>query len=72
MKNLELSEEEAAVLLKRLIDDDGFLISRRVRTLKAIRAKLRPESVRAPRPPPKYYEPPRAKAARGGALVGSG
>jgi hypothetical protein len=67
MKNLELTEEEAVTLLRgldRLIDDDRFPISPRVRTLKAIRTKLRPEPVREPLPPPKYYEPPRAKASQ--------
>ena len=53
MKNLDLTEEEAAALLKglnRLINDDRFPLSSRVCTLKAIRAKLRPEPVREPPP----------------------
>jgi hypothetical protein len=29
-----------------------------VQTLKAILAKLRPEPIQEPRPPPKHYEPP--------------
>ena len=67
MKNLELTDEEAAALLRgldRLIDDDRFPLSPRIRTLKAIRATLMPEPLREPLPPLKYYEPPRAKAAQ--------
>src|SRR5206468_4569068 len=38
-------------------------MSPRIKTLKAIRAKLRPEPVREPLPPPpKQYAPPRATA----------
>jgi hypothetical protein len=48
----------------------------RIRTLKAIRAKIRPEPVREPLPPPlKQYAPPRASAAkrrRGGAEIRRG
>src|SRR5271169_1702076 len=72
----DLTDEEAAALLKELdkiIDGDRFQFSARVRTLKAIRAKIRPEPVREPLPPPpKQYAPPRATAAkrrRGGRLA---
>jgi hypothetical protein len=42
-----------------------YFLSDRIKTLKAIRAKLRPEPVRAPLPPPpKQYAPPRATTAR--------
>ena len=64
---IDLSGEETALLLRGLdilIDGDRYFLSPRVRTLKAIRAKLRPEPVREPLPPPKHYEPPRATAKR--------
>jgi hypothetical protein len=63
---LDLTDEEAAALLKELdglIDGDRYFLSPRVKILKAIRAKLRPEPVREPLPPPpKRYEAPRATA----------
>jgi hypothetical protein len=66
--NLELSDEETEALLKELndiIDGDRYQFSARVRMLKAIRAKIRPEPVREPLPPPpKQYAPPRATAAK--------
>jgi hypothetical protein len=61
---LELTDEETAELLKELdgiIDGDRYPLSPRIRTLQAIRAKLRPEPVREPLPTPKRYAPPRAK-----------
>ena len=63
--NLDLTDEETGALLhelNHLIDDDRYQFSARIRTLKAIRAKIRPEPVREPLPPPKVYAPPRAKA----------
>jgi hypothetical protein len=64
--HLDLTDEEAAALLKELdglIDGDRYFLSTRIKTLRAIRAKLRPERVREPLPPPpKRYEPPRATA----------
>jgi hypothetical protein len=64
--NLDLTDEETAVLLKELdglIDGDRYFLSPRIKTLRAIRAKIRPEPVREPLPPPlKRYEPPRATA----------
>jgi hypothetical protein len=66
--NLELTDEQAAALLKELdgiIDGDRYQFSARVRTLKAIRAKIRPEPVRELLPPsPRQYAPPRAIAAK--------
>jgi len=63
---LDLTDEEAAALLKELdglIDGDRYFLSPRIKTLRAIRAKLRPELVREPLPPPpKRSEPPRATA----------
>ena len=64
---LDLTEEEAALLLKELngiIDGDRYFLSYRIRTLQAIRAKIRPELKREPLPPPaKRYRPPRATSA---------
>jgi hypothetical protein len=64
--HLDLTDEEAAALLKELdglINSDRYFLSPRIKTLEAIRTKLRPESVREPLPPPpKRYEPPRATA----------
>jgi hypothetical protein len=63
MQHLDLSNEEAAALvaiLTRTVDRDRYQFSPRIRTLKAILAKLRPEPVREPLPPPKVYAPPKA------------
>jgi hypothetical protein len=64
--NLELTDGETAALLRELdglIDGDRYFLSPRIKTLRAIRAKIRPERVREPLPPPpKRYEPPRATA----------
>jgi hypothetical protein len=49
--SLDLSDEESAALLAeldRIIRDDRYPLSRRIRTLKAIVAKIRPEPIRAP------------------------
>jgi hypothetical protein len=65
--DLKLSEEETAALLGELdhiIDGDRYPFSPRIRTLTAIRDKLRPPPVREPLPPLKHYEPPRAGARR--------
>jgi hypothetical protein len=62
MQRLELSDNEADALaqhLKRAIDGDRYPLSPRLAPLKAILAKLRPEPVREPLPPPKVYPPPR-------------
>ena len=66
--NLDLTDEEAAALIRELrgiTDNDRYQFSERIRTLKAILAKLRPEPVREPLTPPKLYVPPRAKRRRG-------
>jgi hypothetical protein len=65
--NLELSDDEAADLTQELhdiVENDRYPFSPRIRTLRAILAKLRPEPARKPLPPPKVYTPPRATAAR--------
>jgi len=64
--NLDLTDEEATALLgelDRIIDSDRYFLSPRIKTLKAIRGKIRPEPVQQPLPPqPKHYDPPRATA----------
>ena len=64
--NFDLTDDETAALLRELdglIDGDRYFLSQRIKTLKAIRAKIRPEPVREPvSPPPKQYAPPRATA----------
>jgi hypothetical protein len=46
-----------------LIDADRYFLSPRVKTMKAIRAKIRPEPARELLPPAsKQYAPPRATA----------
>jgi hypothetical protein len=64
----DLTDEETEAVLRELnnlIDGDRYQFSARVRTLKAIRAKIRPEPVREPLPPPpRQYAPPRATAAK--------
>ena len=52
---LDLTDHEAALLLKELnglIDGDRYFLSDRIKTLKAICAKIRPEPAREPLPPP--------------------
>ena len=52
---LDLTDDEAALLLKELnglIDGDRYFLSDRIKTLKAIRAKIWPEPKREPLPPP--------------------
>jgi hypothetical protein len=65
--NLDLTDEETAVLLKELdniMEGDRYFLSQRIKTLKAIRAKIRPEPVRPPLPPPPTrYEPPKGDRA---------
>jgi hypothetical protein len=64
--HLDLTDEEAAALLRELdglIDRDRYFMSQRIKTLKAIRAKIRPEPAREPLPPrAQSYAPPRATA----------
>ena len=66
MSTKQTHDEETAALLRELdglIDGDRYFMSPRIKTLKAIRAKIRPEPVREPLPPPpKQYAPPRATA----------
>jgi len=65
--NLDLTDEETAGPAPGVgrphRDGDRYFLSPRIKTLKAIRAKIRPEPVRPPLPPPpKQYAPPRTTA----------
>jgi hypothetical protein len=65
--SMKLDDEDTGALLAeldRIIENDRYPFSPRIRTLKEIRAKIRPEPPREPLPPVKHYEPPRATAAR--------
>jgi hypothetical protein len=69
MPHLDLSDDEAAALtqeLHEIVENDRYPFSPRIRTLRAILAKLRPEPARKPLPPLKVYAPPRAKGRRRG------
>ena len=44
--------------LHEIVEHDRYPFSPRIRTLKGILAKLRPEPAREPLPPPKVYAPP--------------
>jgi hypothetical protein len=67
---LDLTDDETAALLRELddvIDRDRYFLSTPIQTLKAIRAKIRPEPERPPLPPVQMYAPPsdrREQAAR--------
>jgi hypothetical protein len=64
---LDLTDQEAAALLRELdqiIEADRYFLSQRIQTLKAIRAKIRPEPERTPLPPLKVYAPPRIGKGR--------
>ena len=67
--HLDLSDTETAALTKELDDmtrNDRYPFSERIRTLKAILAKLRPEPVREPLPLLKVYALRATDARRGG------
>ena len=66
---LELNDEETAALsrlLSQTVASDRYPFSPRVQALHGILAKIRPEPVREPLPPPKVYAAPRAKGRRRG------
>jgi hypothetical protein len=59
--HLDLTDEEAAVLIRELADitfNARYFLSPRIQTLEAILAKLRQQPAREPSPPTKQYEPP--------------
>ena len=61
MTTLELNDvqtEELIAALDRIIRDDRYPLSPRIRALKEILAMLRPERERPPLPPLRTYEPP--------------
>jgi hypothetical protein len=61
MKELQPTDTEADALtreLARIVDGNRYPLSPRIRTLRAILAKLRPEPTREPLPPLKTYAPP--------------
>ena len=61
MMHLDLTDDEAAALTQELhdiVENDRYPFSPRIRTLRGILAKLRPEPVREPLPPLKVYAPP--------------
>jgi hypothetical protein len=65
--NVELSDGETAALTQELHDtvaNDRYPFSPRIRPLRGIFAKLRPEPIREPLPPQNVYEPPRAALVR--------
>jgi hypothetical protein len=56
--HIDLTEEETAALIKEphgIVEHDPLPVLATIRTLRAILAKLRPEPVRQPLPPPKRY-----------------
>jgi len=62
--SLELDPDEERALaaeLRRLIADDRYPFSPRIRTLQGILDKLDPPPPRAPLPPPLGYLPPRRR-----------
>jgi hypothetical protein len=55
------SDDKAAALTQELhdiVENDRYPFSLRIRMLRGILAKLRPEPVRELLPPPKVYAPP--------------
>ena len=67
MQHLDLTDEEAAALIKEIADitgNDRDPFSARIKILRAILSKLRSEPVREPLHPPPLYTPPRATASR--------
>jgi hypothetical protein len=61
--NLDLTDEETAALASELdgiVRNDRYPLSPRIQALRSVLAKIKPEPVREPVPPPKHYEPPRA------------
>jgi hypothetical protein len=68
MPHLDLSDEEAAALIKELHaiveKNNRYQFSPRIRTLRGILAKLRSDPAREPSPTAKVYALPRPTAAR--------
>jgi hypothetical protein len=51
MQHLDLDDEALTQELHEIVENDRYPFSPRIRTLRAILAKLRPEPVREPLPP---------------------
>jgi hypothetical protein len=65
--HLDLSDDETGALIRELhgiVEGDRYPFSPRIRTLRKILGKLRPEAARKPLPLPKVYAPPRAIARK--------
>jgi hypothetical protein len=65
--NLDLTDEEAAALVRELhdiVENDRYPFSPRIRILRELLNKLRPEPVREPLSEPRHYEPPRGRRYR--------
>ena len=59
--DLRLTDEQADLLLAeldRIIENDRYPLSLRIRLLREIRALFKPYPERPPMPPPRQYEPP--------------
>jgi hypothetical protein len=57
----DLTDEETAAPIKELndiVENDRYPLSSRIRSLRAVLAKLRPEPAREPLPPQRIYAPP--------------
>jgi hypothetical protein len=58
MPHLDLSDDDAVAPINELhaiVENDRYQFSPRIRTMRGILAKLRPEPAREPLPPPKVY-----------------
>jgi hypothetical protein len=68
MPRLDLSDDEAAAAQIKehhdTVDNDRHPFPARIRRLRGLLAKLKPEPAREPLPSPKVYTPPRLTAAR--------
>jgi hypothetical protein len=51
-------QTEALIRLSQIIENDRYPVSPRIRVLKEILWKFRPDPVREPLPPARHYEPP--------------
>ena len=49
--------------LHDIVENDRYPFAARIRTLRAILGKLKPEPIREPLPPQMVYAPPRAKVS---------
>jgi hypothetical protein len=69
MQHLDLTDEETAALTQevhKIVENDRYPFSHRIRTLRAARNKLRPEPVREPLPPTRVYAPAASRPIKKG------